>query len=61
MKYKNENFLKEWTVKKAEIDNILNLLQIAKQEGWTGIYIDVALGKNKYPETLKEAFRQIKK
>jgi len=43
------------------IDNILNLLQIAKQEGWTGIYIDVALGKNKYPETLKEAFRQIKK
>ena len=23
IKYKNENFLKEWTVKKAEIDNIL--------------------------------------
>lgn len=43
------------------IDNILNLLRIARQEGWTGEYIDVALGKYKYPETLKEAFRQIKR
>lgn len=43
------------------IDNILNLLQIAKNENWTGEYIDVALGKYKYPETLKETFRQFKK
>lgn len=31
MKYKNENFLKEWTVKKAEIDNILNKTKSVSQ------------------------------
>jgi hypothetical protein len=40
------------------IDNILNLLQLAKQEGWEGEYIDIALGKNKFPQTLKEAIKQ---
>jgi hypothetical protein len=42
------------------IDNILNLLQIAKQEGWQGKNIDIALGKNKFPQTLKEAIKQMK-
>lgn len=42
------------------IDNILNLLEIAKQEGWEGENIDTALGKNKFPQTLKEAIKQIK-
>jgi hypothetical protein len=42
------------------IDNILNLLQIAKEEGWEGEYIDTALGKNKLPQTLKEAIKQIR-
>lgn len=31
MKYKNENFLKEWTVKKVEIDNILNKTKSVSQ------------------------------
>tara|TARA_E500000318_G_scaffold48017_2_gene45200 strand:- start:437 stop:580 length:144 start_codon:yes stop_codon:yes gene_type:complete len=39
------------------IDNILNLLQIAKEENWRGQNIDVALGKNKIPETLREAIK----
>jgi hypothetical protein len=42
------------------IDNILNLLQLAKSEGWEGEYIDTALGKNKLPQTLKEAIKQIR-
>jgi len=42
------------------IDNILNLLQLARQEEWSGEYIDIALGKNKYPQTLREAIKQIK-
>ena len=42
------------------IDNILNLLQLAKQEGWEGENIDIALGKNKLPPTLREAIKQIR-
>lgn len=45
---------------KKMIDNILNLLQLAKSEGWEGQYIDTALGKNKFPTSLKEAIKQIK-
>lgn len=43
------------------IDNILNLLQMAKEEGWEGEYIDIALGKNKYPESIIEAYKHYKK
>lgn len=43
------------------IDNILQLLEIAKSEKATGKYIDIALGKNKYPESVKEAYKQFKK
>ena len=42
------------------IDNILQLLEIAKSEKATGEYIDIALGKNKYPESIKEAYKQFK-
>lgn len=42
------------------IDNILNLLQLAKQEGWKGENIDIALGKNKFPQSLKEAIKQLR-
>lgn len=42
------------------IDNILNLLEFAKSEDWRGQYIDIALGKNKMPETLREAIKQRK-
>ncbi len=43
------------------IQNILNLLEIAKAEKWKGKYIDIALGKNKYPESIKEAYQQFRK
>jgi len=43
------------------IDNILNLLKIANEQNWRGQYIDVALGKNKFPETLKEMTKQTQK
>jgi hypothetical protein len=45
---------------KKMIDNILNLLQLAKQEGWQGENIDIALGKNKFPQSLKEAIKQLR-
>ena len=38
------------------IENIINLLEIAKQEKQTGEYAAIALGKNKYPESVREAY-----
>ena len=38
------------------IQNILNLLQVCKEHKLNGEYIDIALGKNKYPESIKEAY-----
>ena len=43
------------------LENILQLLEFAKQENWRGQYIDIAIGKNKYPESIREAYRQFKK
>lgn len=43
------------------INNILKLLELAEEEKWKGNYIDLALGKNKYPESIKEAYKQFKK
>lgn len=43
------------------IGNILNLLEIAKSEKEVGEYTSIALGKYKYPETIKEAYRQFKR
>lgn len=43
------------------LENILQLLEFAKQENWRGQYIDIAIGKNKYPESIREAYRQHKK
>jgi len=40
------------------IDNILNLLQLANEEGWRGKHIDIARGKNKFPETIREMVNQ---
>lgn len=37
------------------IQNILDLLEFARDEKWKGQYIDIAMGKNKYPESIKEA------
>lgn len=38
------------------IQNILDLLEFARSEQWKGKYTDIALGKNKYPESIKEAY-----
>lgn len=43
------------------IANILELLEIAKKEKQIGEYTAIALGKYKYPETVKEAFTQFKR
>jgi hypothetical protein len=40
------------------IQNILDLLEFARSEKWKGEHIDIALGKNKYPESIKEAYKQ---
>ena len=42
------------------IENILNLLEIAKQNKTTGQYTAIALGKNKYPEGVREAYNIFK-
>jgi len=42
------------------IQNILDLLEFAREEKWKGKYIDIALGKNKYPESIKEAYKQFR-
>jgi len=42
------------------IQNILQMLEIAKREKEIGEYTHIALGKNKYPESIKEAYKQFK-
>jgi len=42
------------------IDNIISLLEFSKAEKIKGKHIDIALGKNKYPESIKEAYKQFK-
>ena len=43
------------------MQTIIELLSIIKKHKVSGRYIDIALGKNKYPETVKEAYKQFKK
>tara|TARA_R110001632_G_scaffold163078_1_gene281542 strand:+ start:283 stop:432 length:150 start_codon:yes stop_codon:yes gene_type:complete len=43
------------------IQNILDLLEIAKEQNARGSYVDIALGKNKLPESIKEGFNQYKR
>ena len=43
------------------IQTITELLSIIKKHKVSGRYIDIALGKNKYPESMKEAYNQFKK
>lgn len=42
------------------IENIIEMLEIAKREKEIGQYTHIALGKNKYPESVKEAYKQFK-
>lgn len=43
------------------LENILDLLEIAKRKKTNGEYISIALGKYKYPENVKEAYKQFKR
>ena len=43
------------------LENILQLLEIAKSQKAKGEFIDIALGKYKYPESIKEAYQQFRK
>ena len=42
------------------IGNILDMLEIAKQQKRIGKYTHIVLGKNHLPTTLKDATREIK-
>lgn len=42
------------------VEHILQMLEIAKREKEIGKYTHIALGKNKFPESLKEAYKQFK-
>jgi hypothetical protein len=42
------------------IENILQLLEIAKQNNLSGQYVEIALGKNKFPETVQEGYTMLK-
>jgi len=43
------------------LGNVLQLLRLAREENIKGEYIDLALGKNKMPETIKESLEQYKR
>ena len=43
------------------INNILELLKIAREQKNKGEYIDIALGKYKHPETIKEGIKLAKR
>lgn len=42
------------------LGKVLELLKFAKEQNIKGEYIDIALGKNKYPASIKEAYLQFK-
>jgi len=42
------------------IENIINLLEIAKEAKTGGQHTDIALGKYKFPNSLVEAYQQFK-
>jgi hypothetical protein len=42
------------------VENILEMLEIAKQEKKIGEYTHIALGKNLLPVTFKEGYKQLK-
>ena len=42
------------------MESILKLLEYVKDKELSGEYIEIALGKNKYPETIKEGYQMLK-
>jgi len=43
------------------MESILRLLEAAKENAFGGRYIDIALGKYKFPETAAEGYELLKK
>jgi hypothetical protein len=43
------------------IKQTLELLKIAREKNWSGRQIDIALGKNKMPQTFNEFKQKIKR
>jgi len=42
------------------MEDILRLLQLIKERNLSGQYVSIALGKNKFPETINEGYLMLK-
>ena len=42
------------------MEDLLYLLKMVKEKKITGDFIEIALGKNKFPETISEGFKMFK-
>lgn len=42
------------------MEDILNLLKLVKERNVSGQYIEIALGKNKFPESISEGYQMLK-
>lgn len=42
------------------MEELLNLLIIVKEKKLSGEFIEIALGKYKFPETMKEGYQMLK-
>ncbi len=42
------------------MENIFKLLELVKEKKLSGEFIKIALGKNKFPETVKEGYQMLK-
>lgn len=42
------------------MESILKLLEYVKEKQLSGECIEIALGKNKFPETMKEGYQMLK-
>jgi len=42
------------------MESILKLLEYVKEKNLSGEFIEIALGKNKFPETMKEGYQMLK-
>ena len=42
------------------MESILKLLELVKEKKLSGEFIEIALGKNKFPETMKEGYQMLK-
>ena len=42
------------------MESIFKLLELVKEKKLSGEFIKIALGKNKFPETVKEGYQMLK-